>query len=74
MQFLDGAGTHRSVVVHTANIHDAYAGISSAMPAYERYPSIQKFCADAGCLCTFVANLKKQFQLDVDISEKIRPY
>ena len=71
---VDVMGNLLAVVVHAANIHDTKAGISAARPAYKRYPSIQKFCADAGYLGTFVSNLKEQFQLDVDISEKIKPH
>ena len=67
-------GNLLAVVVHAANIHDTKAGISAAGPAYERYPSIQKFCAAAGYLGTVISNLKEQFQLDVDISEKIKPH
>ena len=63
-----------SVVVHAANIHDTKSGISTAKRAYERYPSILKFCADAGYRGTFVSDLKEQLDLDVDISEKIKPH
>ena len=63
-----------SVVVHAANIHDTKGGISTAKRAYERYPSIQKFRADAGYRGTFVSDLKEQLDLDVDISEKIKPH
>ena len=42
--------------------------------AYKRYPSIQKFCADAGYRGTFVSDTKEQLGLDVDISEKIKPH
>ena len=62
------------VVVHAANIHDTKGGISTAKRAYERFPSIQKFCADAGYRGTFVSDLKEQLDLDVDISEKIKPH
>ena len=71
---VDVMGNLLAVVVHAANIHDTKAGISAVRPAYERYPSIQKFCADAGYLGTVISNLKEQFQLDVDISEKIKPH
>ena len=37
-----------SVDVHAANIHDTKSGIFTAKEAYTNYPSIQKFCADAG--------------------------
>lgn len=63
-----------SVVVHAANIHDTKGGISTAKQAYERYPSIQKFCADAGYRGTFVSDVRDQLSLDVDISEIIKPH
>ena len=71
---MDVLGCLLSVVVHAANIHDTKSGISTAKQAYERYPSIQKFCADAGYRGTFVSDLKEQLDLDVDISEKIKPH
>ncbi|MDE7218143.1 MAG: IS5 family transposase, partial [Oscillospiraceae bacterium] len=71
---VDVLGCLLSVVVHAANIHDTKGGISTARRAYERYPSIQKFCADAGYRGTFVSDLKEKLDLDVDISEKIKPH
>ena len=71
---VDVLGCLLSVVVHAANIHDTKGGISTAKRAYERFPSIQKFCADAGYRGTFVSDLKEQLDLDVDISEKIKPH
>ena len=71
---MDVLGCLLSVVVHAANIHDTKSGISTAKRAYERYPSILKFCADAGYRGTFVSDLKEQLDLDVDISEKIKPH
>lgn len=71
---MDVLGCLLSVVVHAANIHDTKGGISTAKRAYEQYPSIQKFCADAGYRGTFVSELKEQLDLDVDISEKIKPH
>ena len=71
---MDVLGCLLSVVVHAANIHDTKGGISTAKLAYERYPSIQKFCADAGYRGTFVSDAKEQLGLDVDISEKIKPH
>ena len=67
---MDVLGCLLSVVVHAANIHDTKGGISTARRAYERYPSIQKFCADAGYRGTFVSDLKEQLDLDVDIHRK----
>jgi len=49
----DTMGNLLAVVVHVADIHDTKAGILVAKPAYERYPSIQRFCADAGYRKTF---------------------
>ena len=63
-----------SVDVHAANIHDTKSGISTAKEAYTSYPSIQKFCADAGYRGTFVAAVKEKLGLGVDISEKIKPH
>ena len=71
---MDVLGCLLSIVVHAANIHDTKSGISTAKRAYERYPSIQKFCADAGYRGTFVSDLKEQLDLAVDISEKIKPH
>ena len=71
---VDVLGCLLSVVVHAANIHDTKSGISTAKQSYERYPSIQKFCADAGYRGTFVSDVKEQLGLDVDISEKIKPH
>ena len=46
-------GNLLAVVVHAANIHDTKAGIWAAKKAFETYPSIQRFCADAGYRKTF---------------------
>ena len=71
---MDVLGCLLSVTVHAANIHDTKGGISTAKQACKRYPSIQKFCADAGYRGTFVSDAKEQLGLDVDISEKIKPH
>ena len=71
---MDVLGCLLSVVVHAANIHDTKGGISTAKRAYEQYPSDQKFCADAGYRGTFISDLKEQLDLDIDISEKIKPH
>jgi len=63
-----------SIVVYTANIHDTKGGFSAAKQAYERYSSIQKFCADAGYRGLFVSNVKELLGLDVAITEKIKPH
>ena len=56
---MDVLGCLLSVVVHAANIHDTKGGISTARQAYERYPSIQKFCTDARYRGTFISDLKE---------------
>ena len=71
---VDVLGCLLSVDVHAANIHDTKSGISTAKQSCERYPSIQKFCADAGYRGTFVPDGKEQLGLEVDISEKIKPH
>ena len=71
---MDVLGCLLSVIVHAANIHDTKGGISTAKQAFEQYPSIKKFCADAGYRGTFVSDVKEQLGLDVDISEKIKPH
>ena len=63
-----------SVDVHAANIHNAKSGISTAKEAYTSYPSIQKFCADAGYRGTFIFDSQEKLGLGVDISEKIKPH
>ena len=65
---VDVLGCMLSVDVHAANIHDTKSGISTAKEAYTSYPSIQKFCADAGHRGTFVSDLKEKLGLGVDIS------
>ena len=62
------------VVVHAANIHDTKSGELVAEPVCEKYPTIQNFCADAGYRGTFVRYMKEKFDMDVDISEKIKPH
>lgn len=67
-------GNLLAVVVHAANIHDTKSGIEPAKLAFDRYPSIQRFCADAGYRGTFVSNIDEVLGLGVDISIKIKPH
>lgn len=67
-------GNLLTVCVHAANIHDTKAVILAAEPAYQNYPSIKKFCADAGYRKTFVNTMAQKLHLGVDISEKIKPH
>ena len=66
-------GNLLAAVVHAANIHDTKSGLAPAKQAVERYPAIQRFCADAGYRGTFVLDLAA-IHLGVDISEKIKPH
>jgi len=67
-------GNLLSVVVHAANLHDTKSGIAPARLAFGRYPSIEKFCADAGYRGTFVLDVDEILGLGVDVSEKIKPH
>jgi putative transposase len=67
-------GNLLAVVVHAANIHDTKSGICPARQAVVCYPTIQKFCADAGYRGAFVLDLDEILGLGVDISEKIKPH
>jgi len=67
-------GNLLAATVHAANLHDTTSGIGPAQCAAGRYPSIERFCADAGYRGTFVLNVDEVLGLGVDISEKIRPH
>ena len=67
-------GNLLAVVVHAANIHDTKSGIEPAKLAFERYPFIERFCADAGYRGTFILDVDEILGRGVDISEKIRPH
>ena len=56
---VDVLGCLLSGVIHAANIHDIKGRISTTKRAYERYPSIQKFCAGTGYRGTFVSDMKE---------------
>ena len=66
-------GNLLAVVVHAASIHDTKAGILAAKRAVEKYPSIRRFCADAGYRKTFEQDVKETLGLEVDISARIKP-
>ncbi len=66
-------GNLLAVVVHAANIHDTKSGILPAKEAFETYPSIQRFCADAGYRKTFEQDISRELGLGVDISARIKP-
>ena len=70
---MDTMGNLLAVVVHAANIHDTKAEIMAAKKAFETYPSIQRFCADAGYRKTFEQDVSSKLRLGVDISARIKP-
>jgi transposase len=63
-----------AVVVRAANIHDTKSGILPAELAVQHYPSLEKFCADAGYRGTFVLDADEILGRGVDISKKIKPH
>jgi len=69
----DVMGNLLSVVVHAANIHDTKSGIDPARKAFERYPTIEKFCGDNGYRKSFEEAVMLEFGLGVDISKRIKP-
>jgi len=69
----DTMGNLLSVVVHAANIHDTKSGINPAKIAFEKYPTIQKFCGDEGYRKSFEEDILAEFGLGVDISARIVP-
>ena len=61
-------------IVHAANIHDTKGGCCTAAKAYDKYPTIEKFCGDEGYLGTFVEYVGWDFDdVGVDISKRIKP-
>ncbi len=71
---VDTMGNLLSVFIHGANIHDTKSGIVTAHSACLKYPTIQRFCADAGYRGTFIEDAKIILGRGVDISEKIKPH
>ena len=69
----DTMGCLLSVVVHAANIHDTKGGVKAASRAFDKYPTIEKFCGDEGYRGTFVDYIDWEFGLEVDISARISP-
>ena len=54
-------------------IYDTKLGILAARDAFEKYPSIQCFCADARCHKSFKGDISRELTLGVDISAHISP-
>jgi len=70
---VDIMGNMLAADVHAANIHDTKSGINPAKRAYEKYPTIKKFCGDEGYRKSFEEAVLEKLGLIVDISEKIKP-
>jgi len=66
-------GNLLAITVHAANIHDTKSGISPARKAYEKYPTIQRFCGDDGYRKSFEEAVSQQLGLGVDILKRIKP-
>ena len=70
---VDIMGNLLAIVVHAANIHDTKAGIKPARVAYQKYPTIKKFCGDDGYRKSFEEAVASELGLEVDISKRIKP-
>jgi len=51
---------------NAANLHDTKSGILPARKAFEKYPSIQRFYADAEYRKTFEQDISRELGLKVD--------
>jgi len=69
---VDIMGNLLAVVVHAANVHDTKSGILATRKAFYKYPSIQRFGADAGYRKTFEQDISRELGLGVDISARIK--
>ena len=65
-------GNLLTIVVHKASIHDTKSGIFPALLSYLKYPTIKGYSADGGYRGTFIEQVKRNLQLGVDISLKIK--
>ena len=70
---VDIMGNLLAVVVHAANMHDTKSGIEPAKKAFEKYPTIEKFCGDDGYRKSFEEAVLEELGLVVDISKRIKP-
>ena len=71
---VDTLGCILSVYVHAANIHDTKAGWVPASRAYDKYPTIERFCGDEGYRGSFEDYVAYDYDdVGVDISARILP-
>ena len=70
---VDTMGNLLAIKVHAANLHDTKSGIDPAKSTFAKYPTIKKFCGDAGYRKSFEEAVLKELGLTVDISKRIKP-
>ena len=70
---VDTMGNLLAICVHAANLHDTKSGITAATKAYNKYPTIQRYCGDDGYRKSFEEAVSEQLGLGVDISKRIKP-
>jgi transposase len=58
------------IVVHAANLSDTKEGVPVMQAAFEKYPTLEGVCGDAGYRGTFVEEIEK-LGLRVDIVERL---
>jgi len=58
---VDVMGNLLAVHVHAANIHDTKSGIIPGMEAFKKYPTIEKFCGDAGLSLRLLKKMLKKY-------------
>ena len=66
-------GNILSIAVHATNIHDTKAGIVPACEAFDKYPTVEKFCGDDGYRNSFEIDVFWEFGLPVHISTRTNP-
>ena len=66
-------GNLLAITIHAANVHDTKSGIIPARKAFEKYPTIQRFCGDEGYRKSFEEAVEAELGLGVDISAHIKP-
>ena len=67
---VDTMGNILSIDIHAANIHDTKAGIVPARKAFNKYPTIEKFCGDDGYRKSFEIAVFQELGLEVDIATR----
>ena len=66
-------GNILKIKVHAANIHDTKAGAMVVADAVAKYPTIRSIMADAGYRGTAKNSIEANSNLNVQISERIKP-